>query len=338
MYHCEICKKGFTKESFPRHLKAHNIKSKEYYDKFLKQSDEGICGCGKEATFYGIYRGYAKSCSTECKCKYQNNTKIEYWIRKTNGNVEEAEKQLYERQHTLTKEKMGEKEYEEYVKKRSYLSSKEYYVDTYGEEYWEDVKKRSGVTMENMISKYGKEQGTKKYKEWKKNVALTKENLIKKYGKVEGMERYNKKRLDWSETMMKKRKKGEINNTVSSVSKQQIQLVEMIKDNGIPLYYYNENELVISDTDNGYYCLYDITYNNKIIEYNGDYWHCNPNIFESNEKNPSTNMRAKEVWDKDKRKAELARREGYDIMYVWESEFLEDPKSIVDKCIDFLKG
>lgn len=46
------------------HLKPnHNLTLKEYYDKHIRKEDEGKClHCGKETTFYGYNKGYAKFC------------------------------------------------------------------------------------------------------------------------------------------------------------------------------------------------------------------------------------------------------------------------------------
>lgn len=66
---CEICKeelKNFI--ALGLHLKhKHNTNAKEYYDKYLKKENEGICPvCGKETSFQGIRLGYLKFCSSKC--------------------------------------------------------------------------------------------------------------------------------------------------------------------------------------------------------------------------------------------------------------------------------
>ena len=65
--YCEICKKEVG--VLGRHLcRTHKeLNPKDYYDKFLRQPDEGICEyCGKETTFYNIGRGYSKCCCRSC--------------------------------------------------------------------------------------------------------------------------------------------------------------------------------------------------------------------------------------------------------------------------------
>ena len=65
---CEICGKEFVGMA---HInKKHNINVKEYYDRYIKQQNEGICHvCGKPTAFIGLKLGYAKHCSTKCAQK-----------------------------------------------------------------------------------------------------------------------------------------------------------------------------------------------------------------------------------------------------------------------------
>jgi len=71
---CKECNKEIigTYSSFVRWhlLKEHNINTQQYYDKYYKKSDEGICLCGKETTFKGLFGedvGYRKYCSSKCQ-------------------------------------------------------------------------------------------------------------------------------------------------------------------------------------------------------------------------------------------------------------------------------
>lgn len=86
--------------------------------------------------------------------------------------------------------------------------------------------------------------------------------------------------------------------------------------------------------------LYDIHRGNKIIEFNGDYWHANPEtyLFEDIVGNILNNKPtyAYEIWAKDAKKKSLAESLGYEVMVVWESEFLEMPRSTIERCLEFL--
>ena len=54
-----------TIDSFPRHylMKRFGLTLQQYYDKWYKKADEGVCPiCGKHTNFFGI-NGYAGFCS-----------------------------------------------------------------------------------------------------------------------------------------------------------------------------------------------------------------------------------------------------------------------------------
>ena len=82
--------------------------------------------------------------------------------------------------------------------------------------------------------------------------------------------------------------------------------------------------------------IYDLKYKNKIIEFNGDYWHCNPETYDADYFNTQLQMTAKEKWEFDKVKESIAVLNGYTILVVWESEYRKDPEAVMQKCISFL--
>ena len=59
---------------------------------------------------------------------------------------------------------------------------------------------------------------------------------------------------------------------------------------------------------------------NLIIEYFGDYWHCNPNKYSADYINVKKNLTAKEIWEYDTSKLELIKSYGYNIEVIWETE------------------
>lgn len=69
MIECLICHKQFSK-NIGKHLNyTHNLSLSQYYDLYLKKSDEeGKCKiCGKPTEFYKLYYGYKHYCSKECQ-------------------------------------------------------------------------------------------------------------------------------------------------------------------------------------------------------------------------------------------------------------------------------
>lgn len=88
---CKICGKTFADSlnSFGYHLSiTHKIKYKEYYDKYIKKPNEGLCKiCGKPTNWRNNH--YLTYCSCKCKqndpdiIKAQQNTMIQKYGAKT---------------------------------------------------------------------------------------------------------------------------------------------------------------------------------------------------------------------------------------------------------------
>ena len=60
---------------------------------------------------------------------------------------------------------------------------------------------------------------------------------------------------------------------------------------------------------------------NLIIEYNGDYWHCNPKKYDQNYIHPHKKKTAKEIWDEDEIRIDNLKKLGYNLEVIWESDF-----------------
>lgn len=74
---------------------------------------------------------------------------------------------------------------------------------------------------------------------------------------------------------------------------------------------------------NGYIADFMI-YNNKIIEVQGDYWHCNPKVYD----NPINEVQRLNIKN-DKRKEKIYTQLGYKVLYIWEYDLNND----YDNCI-----
>lgn len=65
---CEIC--GHITKSYQglsKHINTvHNVKPKDYYDRYLKPPNTGICICGKPTPFLNLGKGYQKHCCAKC--------------------------------------------------------------------------------------------------------------------------------------------------------------------------------------------------------------------------------------------------------------------------------
>lgn len=72
---------------------------------------------------------------------------------------------------------------------------------------------------------------------------------------------------------------------------------------------------------------------NLIIEYNGDYWHCNPKKYDSNYFNHKKNKTAKEIWEYDRNKIYLASKYHYNFEIIWESDYKKNKITIIEKIL-----
>jgi hypothetical protein len=209
------------------------------------------------------------------------------------------------------------------------------------------IKERQAVgRLDRFIQRYGEEEGRKKWKErqikWqntmkdkskeeKKRInklkGCTLENMIRKYGEIDGTEKYYK----WNE-------KIHTSNFYSNISQELFyKLLENIDDKENVKFATHNNEKIIQK-DHKYY-LYDFCYKKKIIEFNGDIWHANPNLYkETDYPNPYLkNLTAKNIWEFDNIKNNIVKNKGYKILIIWEKDYRENYKEQLLKCLNFLQ-
>jgi G:T-mismatch repair DNA endonuclease (very short patch repair protein) len=102
------------------------------------------------------------------------------------------------------------------------------------------------------------------------------------------------------------------------------------------------NEFKISCVDRKYFFDIKIESFNRIIEVNGDYWHCNPQIY-----NPDDifyfkkiHTLAKDKWKEDADKIKAANKNGFNVLTIWESDIKDKRKWELTKeiIIEYAKG
>ncbi len=84
---------------------------------------------------------------------------------------------------------------------------------------------------------------------------------------------------------------------------------------------------------------YDLMIPDKkvIVEFHGDYWHCNPKQYASDYVNKKKSMYAHEIWAHDARKKSAAESAGYRVICVWDSEYKKN-KNYINELIDAIKN
>jgi hypothetical protein len=166
---------------------------------------------------------------------------------------------------------------------------------------------------------------------------FSKEICIKNYGEETGIKIWQDRQDRWQTTLNSKseEEKSRINRlkiskgiTVSAAEKYILNELRILFPNII-------HQFTLFESDKKQY-IYDIVYNNKIIEYNGDFWHCNPSKYPSDFINPRTKIRAQDKWAKDSVKIKFAESQGYSVLVVWESDFKQNKDKAIKECIHFL--
>jgi len=180
---------------------------------------------------------------------------------------------------------------------------------------------------------YNEEESKKLVTE--RQTTFSKDICIEKYGEVEGIKIFNERQEKWRVSL---NEGGALKIGYSSVSQE---LFEMIQNeiDGEFIYATNGGEFKLKRERGGIW-MYDFTDLNrkKIIEYQGDLFHGNPKIYEANDHpHPFRKEKtAKEIWDLDEKKKRCAETMGYDVLYVWDSEYRSNEFQVLKKCIDFI--
>lgn len=299
---CQICGKVcFDFRGLGIHLgKIHNFDKKEYYGLYLKKDEnEHLCKrCKKNPVrFISLKKGYA-DCCIKCSPLKIKETKF-----KNHGD-------------------------ENYTNRKQ---AKETCLDKYGVEYASQIKERGSevsITWKNKtkeeleirqlrskqtcLNRYGVEYASQspEFQEKVKNTSLKKygyDHFLKALGIL-----YNKKFSKISQELF-----WEIYKQLPEELYQKCYFAELNKERFVNL--------------RGNYFLYDFCLLSKklFIEFQGDYWHRNPKFYEATEENLK-------IWKKDEFKKQVAEEQGFQIFYIWESEYKENKEEAIQKCLQFL--
>jgi very-short-patch-repair endonuclease len=190
------------------------------------------------------------------------------------------------------------------------------------------MKLRKGYyhTLEYFVDKFGDDIGIQTYHEISLKKALTLTNFIRKYGK-DGEAKY----VEYITTRKP---------YFSKISQKLFWSIYEILENKEHIYFAELNNEFGKQTPTSY-TFYDFvdTKNKKVIEFNGDTFHANPKVFtENSHPNPFTDETALSIWNKDEYKINLIKDCGFDVLIVWEQEYLHDKVDIINKCINFLNN
>lgn len=96
--------------------------------------------------------------------------------------------------------------------------------------------------------------------------------------------------------------------------------------------------------DDTHFCSLDFSYIDAscklAIEYNGDLWHANPNIykFDDHPNFENKSITSQDIWNKDKDRLEFLKSKGYKVMVVWEQDYHNNRDKVIKECVDFINN
>jgi len=348
-----------------------------YYDKYVNHRDSSCFFCGSKGTFISISRGYRNLCDDgDCLKKSFNSHSIEGFMYRNFCSREDAEtlfeiensRQLEERMITqkrlrgedpLWDRRRSRTCIEFWLNKGFSTEESKIKVKNVINEIHEKASFKIKSNPDKYASKfptkieyylkrgYSEEYAVSKISEIQNRFSL--DTCIAKHGKEEG-ERIFKERQDkWINTLNSKtdeekieinRKKLFNNSGYSKVSQTLFwRIYDHYQSNDIHFEELN-SEIIRYDKKNKKHYKYDYVdfTKKKCIEFNGDYWHCNPLKYDEGFIHPIMKISANEIWNKDNLKNDWMQERGYQVLVIWESEYKKNKQQTLEKCIQFING
>lgn len=346
-----------------------------YYDTYINHRDSTCFFCNNKGEFISAGKGYRNLCNEEeCIKKSFNSHSIEGFMYRNLCSREDAEilfkveneRQLTERMKTQS---ILRKEDIDWDKKRS-RNCKEFWMNKgfteddsilKSKEVMDEIHKKTSDKLKSNPLKYAYKYPTKIEYYTKKGISEEDAKLkiseiqnrfsldicIEKYGEIDGKDIWNKRQEKWLNTMDSKsdeekieinRKKMFNNSGYSKISQKMFWEVHKFYENNNIKFEELNGEVIRYDKENNRHYRYDYVdfTKQKIIEYNGDFWHCNPEQYESNHIHKIMNVSASYLWEKERLKIEWFEKRGYEVLVIWDSEYRKYPKQTLEKCIEFL--
>ena len=184
---------------------------------------------------------------------------------------------------------------------------------------------------------YSKDEAMEKVKE--RQSTFTLEKCIQKYGEIEGRKRFEERQKKWQNTL---HDNGNMTVGYSKISQDLFNvLLNFYEDDLKDYIFYGSKNREYIIRHNGINYLYDFVDLNqrKIIEFNGVVYHAKPTLYKENDipiKFKGNYLTAKDIWEKDKIKANIAIENKFDILIIWEDEYKNNIEETIIKCKKFL--
>jgi G:T-mismatch repair DNA endonuclease (very short patch repair protein) len=353
--------------------KTLKINHEEYYCTYINHRDKSCFFCGNKGSFISISKGYRNLCEDKyCIKKSFNSHSVEGFMYRNMCSREEAEilfkseneRQLNKRLKTqsnlrkvdpLWDKKRSRNCIEFWIEKGLTKEQAEIEVKKVMNEIHDKTSKKLKENPEKYAAKYptkleyyisrgySEEDAEIKISEIQNRFSL--KGCIDKYGEIDGNKIFQERQKRWIETLNSKtdEEKIEINrkkitgSSYSPISQKLFWDIYNLVGNDKTKFAEMKGEFHLLN-ENKLWFAYDYvdTKRKKCIEFNGDFWHCNPKDFEPEQIHRIKGKKAADIWRIDEDKKNLIENLGYQVLTIWESEYKKNPKQTLEKCIKFI--
>lgn len=314
---CKICGEEVNR-IYGAHLKRHGVTSQEYKTRYPGEplsTKKDFKNTSKNSGLHMKEEKYRKMFSDKVKGDKNPNHKSRTTDKERKERSPFSKEFLY---HDSENERLNF--IEKALKDRTFTTRIEYYLE----------QGYSEVESEMLLKE--------------RQSTFSKEICIQKYGKIKGLKIFKDRQAKWQNSLLDN---GNLKCGYSKISQELFyRILEKynIEDRHGVYFATKNQEFFISkkgiEYDPRIFLQYDFCDKNrkKIIEYNGDEYHANPNLYEAAD-NPHPfrkHITAQEIWNKDKEKLRIAEVEGYEVLTIWDGDYRSNKEKTLLECLKFL--
>ena len=252
----------------------------------------------------------------------------------------------------------GTKRWDSYVNKQRTKNLFEATQEKYGwtKEQFKEFNNSRAVTLEKCIARHGDVKGQKIWEGYLEKQKYTNsiEYYNEKYGDAGYVEwlKYNAEKgksskLDWIMEKYNVDEDGALKIASDRHPKSHSSAAELHFVNALEKaigetlpYTAKTKQFSIWNTYTNSIKFYDVvdTKRKKIIEFHGDYWHCNPKKYNESFIHAHSQHTAKEIWQEDFLKTKVAIDRGFSVKIVWWSDYEESPEQTINEVKKWLNS
>lgn len=172
-----------------------------------------------------------------------------------------------------------------------------------------------------------------KMKVHERQQTFSKEKCIERYGEKDGLKIFQERQEKWlrtlsekSEEEIKRINESKLAKSIGPISKIEEEFLNAITTDK------TAHNVWVKDCGVG-----DLVIGKKLIEFYGDYWHCNPRIYDKDFWNTRLHMTSEEKWNFDKDRIKRFEENGYQVKIIWECDYKKNKNKIIKECLEFLR-